>query len=317
MAVYTHITRAQLENFLSGYDLGTLESFKGIEQGVENSNYHVFTDRGHYILTLFESRVQVSDLPFFFGLTDHLSHKGINCPHALPDKTGTIFNRIADRPAVLVSFLPGEDIVASALTPDHCAQLGAFVARLHEAVSDFKPVRANAMGLPAWKELAAQSAARAHEVEDGLADLLRNEIASIEANWPSGSELPKRAVHADIFPDNVFFENGQISGILDFYFSCTDFLVYDLALVINAWCFDAHHNFNQKCYKSLMDAYQSLRPLTQGEADNLNLMLRAASVRIIVTRLQAWLNQNPGDIVKPKDPRDYIARLKFHQGAAQ
>lgn len=313
MAVYTRITRAQLLDFLEDYDCGTLESFEGIQRGVENTNYHVYTDKGHYILTLFENRVNAADLPFFFSFMDHLGSKGIRCPHALKNNEGEIIGLMEDRVAALISFLDGRDIEPADIRADHCAQVGDLVACLHEAAVDFTGQRANTMGLSAWKALADKTRARADEVMPGLAKMIDEELVYIEKNWPDEADLPRRVVHADIFPDNVFFRDGNLYGLIDFYFSCTDFLVYDLALAINAWCFDTARQFKSARFSALIDSYQAVRELGAAEKDSLNLMCRAAALRILMTRLHDWLFHDPESFVKPHDPKDYIERLKFHR----
>jgi homoserine kinase type II len=313
MAVYTKISAEQLAAFLSHYDCGALESFSGIEQGVDNSNYHVFTDRGHFILTIFESRIRPEDLPFFFAFTAHLHGKGINCPHALRDKGGGIFNPVGGRLGALVSFLEGESLTLADVTADHCAQLGGFVGRMHEAAADFPMQRANRVGLARWRELADETRARADEVEPGLAALIGEELDCISQHWPSENLLHRRVVHADIFPDNVFFQGGQVCGVLDFYFSCTEFLAYDLAITVNAWCFDANCNLRPERLSAFMESYQAARKIGESERGELRLMARAAALRILLTRLRAYLNRNPDHFVKTLEPRDYIERLKVHR----
>jgi len=316
MAVYTHISRTELEDFLKAYDLGTLVSFAGIPQGVSNTNYKIVTDQGPYILTLFESRVKDSDLPFFFDFMAHLNDKDISCPYALPDTAGQYFNKIAGRTAVIINFLPGRSLERADLTSHHCAELGAFVARMHLAAADFDKTRVNGVSLPTWEDLAAKTKDKADTIYSGLARIVADEIEYLAAHWPAETDLPRAAVHADIFPDNVFFDDAQtISGIIDFYFSCTDFLLYDLALVINAWCFDGNHEFAADKYQSFMQAYTALRPLTVAETDRISFMGRAAALRILMTRSFAYLNRNPDDLVFSLDPLEYIAKLRFHQSA--
>jgi homoserine kinase type II len=316
MAVFTLISRAQLLDFLEDYDLGTLESFTGIPQGVENTNYRVYTDRGLYILTLFEKRVNPADLPFFLSFMEHLSRKGINCPRALPDKEGRVISTLADRPAAFFSFLEGKQIEAADITPAHCGQLGAFMGRLHSASRSFEKKRENTMGLPAWKDLAVKIGEAADAVEPGLALLINEELTYLDKHWTQ-VKLPEAAVHADIFPDNVFFKDGQLHGLIDFYFSCTAYLVYDLALVINAWCFDTKNLFRPERYHALMEGYESLRSLTKEETEKMPLMVRAAAVRILMTRLHDLISHDPEKLVTPKDPREYSAKLRFyHQEAA-
>jgi homoserine kinase type II len=311
MAVYTKVSEEELRDFLEGYDLGQLASFEGIEEGVENTNYHLFTTKGRYILTLFEKRVNPSDLPFFFAFTDHLTDAGIKCPGALPDKNGKNIGELCSRPAAVISFLEGEGLEIADITADHCRQLGREAGRMHEAAAGFNMSRKNSVGLPMWKELAKKAAGRADEVEKGLADLISGELEYLENNWPSG--LPEAAVHADIFPDNVFFKDGKISGFIDFYFTATEYLAYDLALVINAWCFDTGNSFVRERFEALMNSYEAVRSLNDKEIKNLSVLCRGAAMRILITRLHDWLYHPPDAIAKPKDPREYIEKLLFHQ----
>ena len=312
MAVYTKIGRAQLIDFLDDYDIGTLESFKGIEQGVSNTNYHVYTDRGHYILTLCEApRTDPAGLPFYFSYMQHLAARGIPCPDPVPDNGGDLYGTLAGKPAAFVSFLEGYHVQEADLTPAHCRAAGQLVAAMHIAAEDFTMTRPNGMGMAAWKSLAAKVAGRCGAVEAGLDELIAGELAFLEKSWPR--DLPRAAVHADIFPDNILFDGAAVTGIIDFYFSCTDFMMFDLALVINAWCFDAGYKFIPDRFAALMDGYEELRDREQAEIEALPLMCRGAAMRILATRTHDWVFRNPDALVQPKDPREYSAKLRFHQ----
>ncbi|HEY8190903.1 MAG TPA: homoserine kinase [Alphaproteobacteria bacterium] len=311
MAVYTKITDAQMKAFLRDYDLGAFEASEGIQQGVENTNYHVFMERGHFVLTIFEDRTNPADIPFFFSFTDHLSAHGIHCPRAIAARDSNTIRTIEGRPAVLVNFLQGSTPVPEDMTPDHCRQIGALSARMHIAAKDFPQSRENSMGLPAWRELARKTADRADGVAPGLTDLIAQELEYLEVHTPE--DLPRAVVHADLFPDNVLFDEDVLSGVLDFYFSCTDLLVYDLMITANAWCFDADGDFNAPFFDALLEGYEDLRPLLEKERAALSYMGRAAALRIMMTRLHDWVFHDPAHFVKPKDPRDSLARLKFHQ----
>lgn len=311
MAVYTKIERAQLIDFLDDYSIGTLESFKGIPQGVSNTNYHVYTDRGHFILTICEApRTDPAGLPFYFEYMKHLAARGIPCPDPVPDDDGNLFGTIAGKPAAFMTFLEGAHVAEKNLEPPHCYEIGRLVAGMHLAARDFTMTRANGMGMAAWRDLTARSAGL-DEIESGLEGLIAEELAFLEKNWPE--DLPRAAVHADIFPDNVLFERGEAAGILDFFFSCTDFLMYDLALVINAWCFDEGHGFVPERFAALMTGYAELRAVTAAEREHLPLMCRGAAMRILATRAHDWLHRNPDAVVQPKDPREYSAKLRFHR----
>lgn len=314
MAVYTKIGRAQLLDFLEDYGIGTLESFKGIEQGVSNTNYHVYTDRGHFILTICEApRTDPEGLPFYFSYMRHLAAHGIPCPDPVPDNDGNLYGMLAEKPAALVSFLEGGHVSEAGLTPAHCRDAGRLTAGMHLAARDFTMTRANGMGMAAWRSLAAKTAGRGDEIAAGLDRLMADELPFLEKNWPDEGDLPRAAVHADIFPDNILFERGEVTGVIDFFFSCTDFLAYDLALVVNAWCFDEKCNFVPARFAALMKGYSDLRVLSAAEKEYLPLMCRGAALRILATRTHDWLFRNPQAAGQPKDPREYISRLEFHR----
>lgn len=311
MAVYTKIDTDALRAFLRQYDLGELISFEGILAGVENTNYHVFTDQGRYVLTLFEKRVQPEELPFFFSYTSFLNDHDILCPKAIPARQGDIITTLAGKPAVIVSFLEGAGVAPADISIEHCADLGQYLARMHMVSSGFKERKSNTMGIEAWQLLFEKTKSRADEVENGLSGLLEEELGYLERRWPD--TLPKAVVHADMFPDNVFFKDNKTYGVIDFYFSCTEILLYDLALVLNAWCFDTKDNLDKIRLSAFMNAYQNVRPLTDAERAAFSLLCRAAALRILMTRLHDW-SFHPGDeFVKPKLPNEYINKLKFHQ----
>lgn len=314
MAVYTKISAAQLSAFLREYErAGALERFEGIEQGVENTNYRVFTDRGRYVLTLFEGRTDPAALPFFFAFCGHLAEKGVRCPLPLRARSGRAVGELAGRPAALVSFLEGASVPEAGITDGHCAQVGALAAQMHLAALDFPQERANGMGISAWKKLAEKTKGRAGEVREGLADLIADELAFLENRLPAAN-LPRAAVHADIFPDNVFFDGGGgLSGIIDFYFSCTETLVYDLMIAANAWCFGTDGSFRPGRFRALLESYEAARPLSGAERESLGLMGRAAALRILSTRLHDLLFHDPRDFVRPHDPAPYVERLLFHR----
>lgn len=311
MAVYTHVDDAELIAFLETYDLGELLSCKGIAEGVENSNYYLHTGAGSFILTLYEKRVAESDLPFFLGLLEHLAARGVTCPQPVRNRAGAQLGRLAGRPAVIVTFLDGYSVHRPEIA--HCAALGETLARLHLASADFPMRRANALSLDSWRKLFAPSADRADEVEAGLRDTVEAELAHLERNWPR--DLPSGVIHADLFPDNAFFLGDKMSGVIDFYFACTDAYAYDLAICLNAWCFDDAHRFEMEKGAALISSYRRVRPLTLAELDAFPTLARGAAMRFLLTRYVDWLNVPPGALVKPKDPREYLAKLRFHQTA--
>lgn len=313
MAVYTHITMDDARELLGHYDLGDVTALDGIAQGVENTNYHLHTTTGRYILTLFERRVDPVDLPFFFALTDYFTEQGIVCPHVVRDVDGAMIRNVGGRPASIIVFLDGESIPADKITPAHCASIGGVLGKIHKVGRRFDQTRTNSMGLPAWKDLSARTAVRADDVEKGLAAFITAELFQIEKNWPADDALPRGAVHADLFPDNVFFKRGAVSGVIDFYFSCTDFLAYDLMLTANAWCFDGRNRFSSTRWKSFITAYESERKLTKAERAALAFFGRAAAMRILLTRLHDLLYYPADAVVTPKNPLDYVTILRWHQ----
>lgn len=312
MAVYTQVDDAELIAFLATYDLGELLSCKGIAEGVENSNYFLHTGAGSFILTLYEKRVAEADLPFFLGLMEHLSRQGVTCPQPVKNRAGQALGRLAGRPAVIVTFLEGYSVHHP--EPVHCAALGAALAQLHLAGAGFPMRRANALSVSGWRPLFAPAAARADDVAEGLGETVESELAHLERNWPD--ELPGGVIHADLFPDNVFFIGDRISGLIDFYFACTDAFAYDLAICLNAWCFDDSHCYQPEKGMALLDAYRGLRPLSRAEIEAFPLLARGAAIRFLLTRYVDWLNVPKGALVRPKDPREYLAKLRFHRGVA-
>ena len=306
MAVYTHLDRNDLEDFLRPYQLGELVSHEGILEGIENSNYQVITETGRFILTLFEKRVCPEDLPFFLGLMRHLAAKGLRCPVPIAGRDGLVLRELKQRPAVMVSFLDGT--WPRHPTRDHCRQLGAALAELHLAGGDFPLTRNNDLSLAGWRPLFEASADRADEIQDGLTHELSAELGWLEKHWPT--DLPKGVIHADLFPDNVFFEGEELSGLIDFYFACTDMLAYDLAVCLNAWCFPDHRDYDRDRATALLDGYQGVRPLDAAEIQALPILARGAALRFLLTRLYDWLHHPKGAHVRPKDPLEYLARLR-------
>jgi homoserine kinase type II len=307
MAVYTDVSFEDLENFLGLYGIGAPLTFKGIAEGVENSNFFLRTEEGAFILTLYEKRVQAGDLPFFLGLMEHLSARGIACPLPVRQSGGALFGALNGRPAALLTFLNG----VSLRHPDaeHCAAAGAALAALHEAGSGFALQRPNALGPQGWRDLAAKVAGGADGVEKGLGELIQTALA---LPWPHG--LPSGVIHADLFPDNVLFMNGQVSGVIDFYFACNDAFAYDLAVLLNAWCFDADGGFDVARSTKLFAAYRRHRALGAAEIDAMPALARGAALRFLLTRLYDILHHDPAALVRPKDPRDFARRLRFHLG---
>jgi homoserine kinase type II len=311
MAVYTEVTDEALAAFLTHYDIGTMVAFRGIAEGVENSNYALKTTHGDFILTLYERRVDPADLPWFLGLMEHLAAQGLSCPLPVRAKTGQNLNELAGRIAAITTFLPG--VWPRRVLVDHCEPLGAALAKLHLAGENFAMARPNALGPQAWKPLLDKSRSQADTVQEGLGEELAGMLKGIIANWPHG--LPVGHIHADLFPDNVFFLDGEISGLIDFYFACTDIYAYDIAICLNAWCFERDFSFNITKSRALLRGYMAHRELKQAEQDALPVLAQGAAMRFLLTRLYDWLNTPPGAMVTPKDPLDYYRRLRFHNAA--
>jgi homoserine kinase type II len=313
MAVYTDVAADELAEFLATYDIGELLSYKGIAEGVENSNFLLHTSAGYFILTLYEKRVAKGDLPFFLGLMTHLASRGISCPQPLKTRCGEVLSALAGRPAAIINFLEG--IWPRKPNVAHCAGVGQALAKMHLAGRDFSMTRANALSVSGWRPLFDVAAVRADEVQHGLRDFIGAELDHLESNvWPKN--LPTGVIHADLFPDNVFFLGEKVSGIIDFTFACTDMLAYDVAICLNAWCFESDCSFNVTKARAFLGAYGRERELTQGEQDALPLLARGAALRFLLTRLVDFLNVPPGALVRPKDPLEYVRKLRFQQSVA-
>ena len=309
MAVYTEVSDEDLIAFIAEYDLGNVVSCKGIAEGVENTNYLLQTTLGRYILTLYEKRVKESDLPFFLGLIEHLAAQEVSCPVPLHGRDGNALRQLCDRPAAMVSFLDG--MWPRRIKPGHCSALGAALAQLHVAGDSYPVERPNALSVQAWRPLFDACAARADTVSPGLSSILARELDHLESHWPE--DLPTGVCHADLFPDNVFFIGGNLSGIIDFYFACTDFFAYDLAICLNAWCFERDNSFNITKARLMLSRYRTVRPFSDAEVQALPLLARGSALRFLLTRLYDWLHHPEGALVQPKDPLDYLAKLSFHQ----
>lgn len=312
MAVYTDVSDEELSAFVAKYDIGGLLAAKGIAEGVENSNYLLHTQKGFYILTLYEKRVREEDLPFFVGLMQHLAAGGLNCPVPVRNRDGEALGRLAGRPACIVTFLDGMGVRRPGV--GHCMAVGEALARLHLAGADFPMRRANALSVGGWRPLFEAAEARADTVTPGLREHTAAALAALERDWPTG--LPEGVIHADLFPDNVFFLGPQLSGLIDFYFACTDALAYDLAIGLNAWCFENDGSYNMTKGRAMITGYERIRRLEPAEVEALPTLCRGAALRFMLTRLVDWLNVPPGALVRPKDPLEYYRKLRFHERAA-
>ncbi len=309
MAVYTDVPEGELEAFLKNYAVGDLLSYKGIAEGSENSNYLLHTSTGSYILTLYERRVERADLPFFLGLMDHLARKGVVCPLPVHRKDGEIIGELAGRAAALITFLEG--MWMRRPTAAQCREVGKALASMHLAGADFPLSRPNALQIDGWRKLWDGARPRADEVEQGLVAEVDRDFAELAREWPKG--LPSGVIHADLFPDNVFFLGDRLSGLIDFYFACNDFYAYDLATCLNAWCFEKDHSYNLTKSTALLGGYRAVRPLEQAEIAVLPLLARGSALRFMLTRLYDWLTIPDGALVQKRDPLEFVRRLRFHR----
>lgn len=312
MAVYTEVSDEDIVDFLKQYDIGRVVSFKGIAEGVENSNYLLLTDKNPFIVTLYEKRVSLDDLPFFLGLMEHLATRGLSCPTPIPGRDGTTLRALCGRPAAIIGFLNG--IWPRRVRVEHCAALGAAMAEMHIAGEGFTLTRPNALSTVGWRSLFESCRVSADEVFPGLEAIIEEELSHLEARWPD--DLPAGVIHADLFPDNVFFNGTELSGLIDFYFACNDLFAYDVAICLNAWCFERDGSFNITKARRLLDSYGRVRSFTEAEIAALPLLARGAALRFMLTRLYDWVNRVEGALVKPKDPLEYLQKLRFHQAVS-
>jgi homoserine kinase type II len=310
MAVYTEVSDEDLTAFVAAYDIGEVLSLKGIAEGVENSNYLLHTSGGSFILTLYERRVKPADLPFFIGLMEHLSTRDVPCPLPVRASDGEALRSLAGKPAAIVTFLEG--MWPKSVRLEHCSALGEAMAKMHLAGQGFNRRRANALSVGSWRGILNSTDGRADEVKPGLATELVQELDELEKNWPSG--LPVGVIHADLFPDNVFFQRDRLSGLIDFYFACDDFFAYDLAICLNAWCFEIDGSFNVTKARRMLTSYRRVRNFTAAELEALPLLARGSAMRFLLTRLYDWLNRPKNALVTPKNPLEYYDKLRFHRG---
>ena len=309
MAVYTTLTADDIRRHLSLYDIGDLVAHHGISEGVENTNYKIDTTTGTFILTLFEKRVDKQALPFYLNFMQALGDAGIPTAAVITTKSGDTTAQLAGKTALVTRFLQGSWQRHPSL--DHARAIGVMLGRMHMVGRAMKQERANAMSLPAWQSLISACGDRANEVNAGLAHELHDALGTVAKL--KTKDLPAGVVHADLFPDNVFFDDtGAISGVIDFYFSCRDALAYDLMLTLNAWCFAPLGGIDEARARALMAGYLSVRDLTAPEMAALPALGRAAALRIVSTRLYDWLHPVAGAIVRPKDPMEHVHILRYH-----
>ena len=309
MAVYSPIKKNELVVFLEQYEIGLLKKFEGILEGIENTNYKIITSQNIYILTIFEKRVKLADLPFFINLKNHLIQKNFSCPRPIVNKKGQQINIFNGKSCVLISYLEGAK--TNIVSNHHCEQVGKVLSSLHQYTADFTEKRINGMNYQQWQNIFLKCKNHANQDFIHMLPVIEEELSYLKNHWPN--DLPSGIVHADVFQDNVFFQKDIFSGLIDFYFSCNDFLCYDIALTINAWCFNKQNIFNKNKYQALIKGYESQRKLTTEEKKYFSILLRGASIRILITRLHDQIFHQNDAFVKPKDPNEYLAILKFHQ----
>ena len=310
MAVYTNISLIELNEFLGLYSIGKADDLVGIKSGIENTNYLVKINNQKYILTIFEKRTHQDDLPFFFNLMNHLNDSGIKCPQAIKTKDDEYYKLLKGKPASLTSFVDGK--ILNRIEPNHCSELGKSMALLHNASSVLNMSRNNQMGFENFGVLIKKLEENMAESDDVPIELIKNEYHFLNQNI--SFNLPSGIIHADLFPDNVFFANNSLSGIIDFYFSCNDYYAYEIAICINAWCFEEKSNeFNISKAKKLLSSYNGVRELTISEIDSLPLLCRAAALRFLLTRLIDFYQETSSSLLVKKDPTEYLKKLKFHQ----
>ena len=308
-ADFQQASEVELEAFLAQYPAGRLLSYKGIAEGSENSNFLLHTSAGAFILTLYEKRVDRQDLPFYLALMQHLAGKGISCPLPVRRRDGEVIGIVAGRPAALITFLEGMWVRRPNAV--HCREVGRALAGLHLAGMDFPMARRNALAIDGWRQLWEASRGRADEVEPGLAAEVDEDFRLLGSAWPAG--LPAGVIHADLFPDNVFFLGEKLSGLIDFYFACNDLYAYDVATCLNAWCFEKDFSFNATKGRALLAGYQAVRPLSAAEREGLPILARGSALRFMLTRLYDWLTIPDGALIRKRDPMEFIRRLRFHR----
>jgi len=316
MAVYTRLARLELEEHLQKYSLGKLIDVKEIVEGIDNSNFILTTEKGRFILTIFESRIDKNELPFFINFKLHLAQKGICCPHPILDNSGASVVDLKNKKSVIVTFLSGktlkvrEDGYYDNVTPNHCFEIGKILAKLHEATLDFKMMRKNELGQQGWKPLFSKIESHLENYQKNLSAEILENLNFLEKSWKH--DFLSAASHLDLFPDNVFFEENQkVSGVIDFYFAANDALIYDFAIVANAWCFDEKNNFLQQNFDELVRGYESIRKFSAAEKNFLKIALVGAAMRFLLTRLHDMFFTPENSLVKIKNPQEYLAKLRF------
>ena len=309
MGVFTHISEDDLNLFLKDYNLKEVQSIKGINEGIQNTNYKIRIDEKDFILTIYESINNNDDLDFFLSLMNFLSSKGIKCPTPIKNSSLNYIGNIKSKPAAILTFLEGES--ALDIKKDHTFEIGKVLAEMHLGTLDFPMKKINDLSISGWERLLIKNKDKINKLETNLFKKIENQIADIKYKWPKN--LPSGVIHADLFPDNVLFKKGKVSGLIDFYFSCNDFFIYDLCICINAWCFDEENKFKKDYFKNLLEGYQTIRKLEEEEINAIPVLCHASSLRFLLTRIDNWNNKNDFDIVNYQDPLEFLKRLEFHE----
>ena len=311
MAVYTKLEKEEIDNFFSKYNLGKIYDYHGIKEGIENTNYLIKSEKGKFILTLYEKRVDASDLPFFMGLMRNLHDSKFKCPEPIINRNGNYISEIKNKKAAVVSFVEGS--AKKKLSPNNCYEIGVETARMHKITQNIKGKRPNTLSLNSWSNIYSKIETECSNIDKTLSYTIKNSLAEINKNWPKN--LPSGIIHADLFQDNIFFKNDKFSGFIDFYFACYDFYGFEIAICINALCFDGYKenlSFNATKAKKFIDGYSSVRKLTEEEKKSLKNLCQGAAIRFLLTRVFDYLNSTKGALVKIKDPIEYLKRLEFH-----
>ena len=309
MGVFTHIDEENLKIFLKSYNFTDINSFTGINEGIQNTNYKIKLDLKDFILTIYENIDDENDINFFLNLMNHLSSRGIKCPIPLKNSSSKMIGKIKAKPAALLTFLSGKSVTE--IREIHTYQIGKALAELHLGGKNFKQKKRNELSMSGWQKLLIKNKNKLNKLESKLFNKIKDKIIEIERNWPKN--LPSGIIHADLFPDNVLFTNNKVTGLIDFYFSCNDFFVYDLSICINAWCFNDNNKFIKGLFSSLIKGYEAIRPLSVNEINSIPILCYGSSLRFLLTRVDNWNNNNELDIVNYQDPSEFLKKFKFHE----
>ena len=309
MGVFTHIDEENLKIFLKSYNFTDINSFTGINEGIQNTNYKIKLDLKDFILTIYENIDDENDINFFLNLMNHLSSRGIKCPIPLKNSSSKMIGKIKAKPAALLTFLSGKSVTE--IREIHTYQIGKALAELHLGGKNFKQKKRNELSISGWQKLLIKNKNKLNKLESKLFNKIKDKIIEIDRNWPKN--LPSGIIHADLFPDNVLFTNNKVTGLIDFYFSCNDFFVYDLSICINAWCFNDNNKFIKGLFLSLIKGYEAIRPLSVNEINSIPILCYGSSLRFLLTRVDNWNNNNELDIVNYQDPSEFLKKFKFHE----